>query len=46
MFTTSSDKGGELVVMKLSHMDRLCMEHLNDTNTDKTLAATDTYASA
>ena len=30
---TRSDKGGEMVVMKSSHMDRLCMEHLNDTNT-------------
>ena len=35
---TRSDKGGEMVVMKSSHMDRLCMEHLNDTNTYMRLA--------
>ena len=37
---TRSDKGGQMVVMKSSHMDRLsqCMEHLHDTNTYMKLA--------
>ena len=30
---TRSDKGGEMVVMKASHMDELCSDHLKDTTT-------------
>ena len=34
---TKSDKGGELVVMKESHMRKLCMEHLSYSTTYKRL---------
>ena len=30
---TRSDKGGEMVVMKASHLKELCLEHLGDTTT-------------
>ena len=34
---TRSDKGGELVVLSTSHIQRLCLEHLSDTTTYKKL---------
>ena len=34
---TKSDKGGEMVVMKASHLKQLCQEHLADTNTYRKL---------
>ena len=33
MTITKSDKGGEMVVMRTSHLQQLCLEHLNDTTT-------------
>ena len=30
---TRSDKGGEMVVMKASHLEELCLEHLGDATT-------------
>lgn len=35
---TKSDKGGEMVVMKASDLKRLCLDHLNDSNTYEQLS--------
>ena len=34
---TRSDKGGEMVVMRASHLERLCLDHLGDATTYKKL---------
>ena len=39
---TKSDKGGEFVVMKTSHLRQLCQEHLTDTSTYEKLKSNPT----
>ena len=34
---TRTDKGGELVVLKTSNLQKLCLEHLADTSTHQNL---------